>query len=232
MTYDAQLASGELSDLPFVKAVADEAAADVVVKPFGDNGGFVLLGPDTSGGFVYVEPPQSLEAALLALHQSRRTQMLTNPFAGFTVSLGISPDEVPAIQLGKPVALEFKSSADAYVTIVTLAPNGTAPAALVDHAVQANQAYAVPSKGLPRVAFGSRSRRKSESWQGTGVVKLIATSRPLGVDPKGCSDEPGNTVLDAVIAALAQQTADGERPGVLRCEGWADATTYYEVLVP
>ncbi len=209
---------------------ADEFKAwgDVDVVPSQDAGEFKLIGP-ISGGLLTAGPLQPLPQTLFALFQFRRTGMLSNPFPGFTVSLRPAKGEKLEKELNEALALELQSTADAYITLFTLGPDGTVRPALVDQAVRANEVYQLPCEALPvQVSFESPS---PWSWGGTGSVKLIATLEPLGLDPNVSTDRRGASFLAALIEALSRLVGDPNRPDMLRCEGWTDATAYFHVRV-
>ena len=219
----------QLDEIAFVQRVADVAAADVYVSEAPEDSDEVRLTGIHSGGLLFVKPSW-LDRELLALLQFRRTGMLTNPCPGFGASLRVAEGKTPEAEIDEALPLlEFQTTAYAYVTLFTLAPDGTVRPALVDEAVLADELYQLPSDTLPaRVTFESPWPR---SWGGTGVVKLIATLEPLGLDPNDSTDEPGETFLDALIDALSRLVGDPDRPDMLRCEGWTDATAYFDVGV-
>ncbi len=220
--------TSQLDQIPFVQTVSDVEEADVSVVRQG-AGIFKLRGP-MSGGLLIIGPSRPLPQTLFALLQFRRTGMLTNPFPGFTASLRPAEGEGLEAKIGEVLPLELQSTADAFITLFTLAPDGTAQLALVNQAVRANEVYQLPSEALPmQVSFESPSPWR---WGGTGVVKLIATLEPLGLNPNGSTDVPGETFLDALIDALSRLAGDTHGLRTLGCEGWTDATAYFHVRIP
>ncbi len=219
-----------LPDLPFVRAVPRADEADVLVAGAPDE--LLVAGP-TLGGYLRVSDARPLARTLFALFQFRRTGMLTNPFPGFSVSLRVPEGEQLERRLGQPLTVEFESAADAYVTLFTLAPDGTVRAALTNALILADRVYRVPSPDLPRrMTFESAL---PQTWGGTGLVKLIACAEPVPLDEDLRGDDPGTTFLDALVAGLEASdpvVPAAERRDRISCDWWADAVAYFHVRVP